>query len=138
MITSAEQTPDTGHAAAPCVLVVDDDRDMLAVMRGALEDEGLHVETAENGLQALSIARHRKPALVILDVTLPDVDSGHVAAHLRQTTDPAIPLLVITADGAAAAKARRLGAYAYLRKPFDLGRLISEVLRGLGQTQSTG
>jgi DNA-binding response OmpR family regulator len=121
-------------AQSPRVLVVDDDPDLLRAIGDALHDEGLNVETAGNGLEALGIARACKPDLVVLDVMLPVVGSAHVATRLRQLLSETIPLLVITADGRAADKARQLGAYAYLRKPFELAQLLAEVRRGLGAT----
>ena len=102
------------------VLVVDDDPDMLRVIRDVLEDEGLIVETAADGGQALSIARELPLDLAVVDVTLPVLDGSQLAQHLRTLRGVHFPILAITADGQAADKARRLGAYAYLRKPFDL------------------
>lgn len=115
----------------PRVLVVDDDRDMLSVIKAVLEDDDFAVETAADGREALVVARLRAPDLLVLDVTLPVLDSDHVAAQVRELVGPAIPILVITADGRASAKARRLGAYAYLRKPFELDHLMTEIHRGL-------
>jgi len=64
-------------------------------------------------------------------VTLPVLASDVVAARLRQLGPDALPVLVITADGRASEKARALGAYAYLQKPFDIDRLVDLVERGL-------
>jgi CheY-like chemotaxis protein len=113
------------------VLVVDDDRDMLSVIKAVLEDDDCAVDAAADGLEALVIARSHMPDLVVLDATLPTLDSGDVAAQLHELGGPTIPILVITADGRASEKARRLGAYAYLRKPFELDHFLTEVHRGL-------
>ena len=114
------------------VLVVDDDPDMLHIIRGVLQDEGFSVATAGDGGLALSVARREPPDLAVLDYTLPMLDSRQLAARLRELRGAALPVLVITADGQAADKARRLGAYAYLRKPFELGELLAAVRRGFG------
>jgi DNA-binding response OmpR family regulator len=113
------------------VLVVDDDLHILGAIKGALEDEGLEVDIAQDGLQALAIAQKRRPDLIVLDVTLPVVSSTDVVTRLRELVGGALPLLVITADGHAADKARRLGGYAYLHKPFELERLVDRVWHGL-------
>jgi CheY-like chemotaxis protein len=119
------------------VLVVDDDRDMLEVIRGVLEDHGLTVDTATNGLQALALVERRAPDLVVLDVTLPVGSSRRVADRVHQLPGAAVPVLVITADGHAPDKASRLGAYAYLRKPFELVDLLGVVWEGLGRTSGS-
>jgi DNA-binding response OmpR family regulator len=113
------------------VLVVDDDADILNVIRGVLEDEGYAVMAVADGGQAVSVAEDFAPDLLIVDVTLP-VLSGHlVTAHVRELRGDAFPVLVITADGQAVEKARQLGAYAYLRKPFELDDLLEYVSEGL-------
>lgn len=114
----------------PRVLVVDDDPDMRLAMHEVLIDEGLDVEVAADGREALDRARTRRPALVILDITLPVLDGFTVADELRLRFG-LVPILAVTADGRAAYKARRVGAYAYLRKPFELETLVSLVKRGL-------
>jgi DNA-binding response OmpR family regulator len=116
--------------AAVLVLVIDDDPQVRYLIRLALEEEGFDVATAGDGAHALQLAAERSPWLVVLDVSLPDMASVTVADQLRAAC-PAVPVLVITADGRAAEKAARLGAYAYLHKPFDVGDLVALVRRGL-------
>src|ERR671925_1668541 len=90
----------------------------------ALEEEGLQVVSAANGRLAVERASHHQPALVVLDVTLPLLSGGAVAAQLRALLGDELPILAITADGHPAEKARTLGAYAYLSKPFDVDELV--------------
>jgi DNA-binding response OmpR family regulator len=116
------------------ILVVDDDVDIVAAIEGALSDEGHAVRTANDVSRAIDLIEQHPPDLLILDVTLPSMDSASVAARMRDLRGDTAPVLVITGDGRAAEKARRLRAYAYLRKPFDLGRLIATVERGLVQS----
>jgi len=120
-----------GAAQPARVLVVDDDPDMLLVIEAALSDEGLQVQTAADGPSAIDLMQLRPPDLLILDVTLPSMDSSSVAERMRELRGDAAPVLVITADGRAAEKARTLRAYGYLRKPFELTNLITSVLTGL-------
>jgi len=114
------------------VLVVDDDPEMLLIMRWALEDEGFMVETARDGREALHRAGDRKPALLVLDVPLPGVDSEELAAGLRSLHGE-FPILVVTEMGEAAESAGRIGALDCLSKPFDLPEFIASVRRGVAR-----
>lgn len=111
------------------ILVVDDDPLVRQAICWALEDEGLPVEAAADGREALERAARHRPALVVLDVILPVMDGYEVAAELRARHGE-IPILAITASGGVAAKARRMGAFAYLSKPFEMDELLTTVLRG--------
>lgn len=116
------------------VLVVDDDALMRETICWALSDEGLTVETAGDGQQAINQADRLNPSVVVLDMTLPDVSGEEVASRLRARQREMPLLLLITADGRAAEKARRVGAYAYLHKPFELDHLVNTVRAGLEAT----
>ncbi|HEY7293979.1 MAG TPA: response regulator [Dehalococcoidia bacterium] len=111
------------------VLVVDDDPDVRLMIRWALEEEGLTVATAGDGRAALDLLAARRPALLVLDMSLPLVDGYGVAAGLRAAYGADVPILLVTADGRAAEKARRLGARAYLHKPFEVDELVRAVQR---------
>jgi DNA-binding response OmpR family regulator len=115
------------------VLVVEDDPDLRQSIQWVLEDEGLVVQTAANGREALARAVHQQPALVVLDPGLPILDGEAVAAGLREAYGEAVPILTITADDKGAEKARRVGALGYLPKPFDIDDLVSAVRRALGR-----
>jgi DNA-binding response OmpR family regulator len=126
------QSP-AGYATG-AVLVVEDDPPMRQLIRWVLEDEGIPVETAADGQQALEQARRRRPALVVLDMNLPFVDGDGVASGLRGFPGNTPPILVITGDGRPVEKARRVGAFAMLEKPFEVDDLISAVRQGLSAT----
>jgi DNA-binding response OmpR family regulator len=111
----------------PPILVAEDDPQLRRVMQMALEEEGLVVETAADGRQALAQATRRRPRLVILDMGLPLLDGAGLAAELRAIYGDSVPFLVITADGQVVEKARRVGARAYLAKPFELDELSAAV-----------
>jgi DNA-binding response OmpR family regulator len=128
----------TEGADRPRVLVVDDDVRVRQVLQWALEDEGFAVETAEDGRQALARATEHPPDLVVLDITLPILNGYMVARALRETHGAQLPVLAITGDGQAPLKAERAGAYAYLRKPFDVAELVAAVRRGLEPAPVTG
>lgn len=113
------------------VLVVDDDPDIREAVRWLLEDEGLAVETAADGLQAVERAMRDRPALVVLDMGLPLLSGEEVAAALRAHFREPPPIIVITAAGSVAEKAQRIGAFAYVSKPFDLDELVRTVSAAL-------
>ena len=113
------------------VLVVDDDPQVRQFIREVLEDEGLAVETAADGRQALDLIAQRPPALVVLDITLPVLGGVDLADRLRAALGNGLPILVITADGNATQKAEQVRAYAHLRKPFAMDDLLAAVRRGL-------
>jgi DNA-binding response OmpR family regulator len=113
------------------VLVVDDDANVREALQWALEDEGFEVETASDGLQAVQRGVARRPDLVLLDLTLPVLDGYRVASDLRAAHGKDLPILAMTADGQAESKAERAGAYAFVRKPFELGRLLEIIRQGL-------
>ena len=117
------------------VLIVDDDADIRSAIGECLTDEGVTVGIAADGREALQQAAEQKPSLVVLDMTLPIVDGFEVADRIRQQYGM-VPILAITADGRAAAKARRVGAFAYLRKPFELDELVALVRRGLAEPEA--
>ena len=133
MPRQAPQPSRGGTSGVPPILVVDDDPQLRHVIRLVLEEEGLTVETAADGRQALDQATRRRPRLVILDMGLPLLDGAGLAAELRAIYDDGLPLLVITADGHVAEKARRVGARAYLAKPFELDDLAATVQHVLGE-----
>lgn len=116
-----------GHA----VLVVDDDPDFRHAIQLALEDEGLSVQTAADGREALDRGMRERPAIVVLDMSLPLLGGERVALGIRAAHDQHVPILVITADGRAAEKATRVGAFDYLHKPFELDALVAAEHRGL-------
>jgi CheY-like chemotaxis protein len=127
MATQPPMSSPDGAVGGPSILVVDDDPEVRRVIQGTLEDEGWTVETAADGQQALERARRRRPRLVLLDMGLPRLDGDGVAAGLRGAYGDAVPIVVVTADGQAVEKARRVGARAYLAKPFDLDDLCAVV-----------
>ena len=114
------------------VLVVDDDPEIREVVTWLLEDEGLPVETAADGLRALDCATRARPSLIVLDMGLPIISGEEVAVRLRAHYGEPLPIIVVSADGRAAEKAARIGARAYLHKPFNIDELLRVVHGTLG------
>jgi CheY-like chemotaxis protein len=116
---------------AKTVLVVDDDPDLLDMLRLVLEDEGYRVWTAENGEQALqTIGERGLPHAILLDLMMPVMDGAEFAQRFRALYDELAPIIVITAYESARRRAAELGAQDWLTKPFDVSSLI-EKLRDL-------
>lgn len=117
------------------VLVVDDDPAVRSMIREALLTEGLEVEVASDGREAIARALRHRPDLVVLDLTLPFLDGEEVAQRLCAVYGAgSVPILVISAtDWGLAEKARRAGAFAYLHKPFELEDLLDTVARGMSR-----
>lgn len=114
----------------PKILLVDDEADLVELIKLHLEKTGYEVIAAQNGLEALEKAREEKPDLVILDVMLPKLNGYEVCTLLKQ--DPRyqnIPILVITARGEAEglALAIECGAHSCLVKPIQLDVLLGRV-----------
>jgi two-component system, OmpR family, response regulator MprA len=114
--------------ATPTILVVEDNRDVLAVIAQTLTSHGYAVTRAYDGEMALSTALDTSPALVILDIGLPKLSGLDVAAELRRRGFRA-PVLMLTARDTVSDKVTGLdaGADDYLAKPFDTDELIARV-----------
>jgi CheY-like chemotaxis protein len=110
------------------ILVADDDPSVRSVVRDALQQDGYQVETVNTGRQALmAFARHR-PALLLLDLSMPDMDGPCLMRTLRdQTRWGRVPMVVLSADAQAPEVSARLGAQACVPKPFDLEHLLATV-----------
>src|SRR5262245_5199949 len=110
------------------LLIVEDNADLAYGLRNNLEIEGYEVEVAADGRAGLAAAQRRPPALVILDLMLPEMDGFRVLRALRQQGQ-APPVLILTARGEEADKVRglRMGADDYVTKPFGLLELLARV-----------
>jgi two-component system response regulator MprA len=112
------------------ILIVDDDYGLRATLQAVLEDEGYTVTTAVDGLDALAKLEGETPGLILLDLGMPRLDGYDLAEELvRRGLRPAVPVVVLTADGRAAEKAARIGADDWLAKPFAVDRLLAQVRR---------
>jgi DNA-binding response OmpR family regulator len=110
------------------VLVIEDERRILAFVKEALEADGLEVDVATDGERGLEAALRIAPDLVILDLMLPARGGLVVLERLRRER-PALPVLILSARSELATKLRgfELGATDYLTKPFSLDELLARV-----------
>lgn len=113
------------------VLVVDDEASLRELLSMALRYEGWQVHTAEDGAQALKLARQHSPDVIVLDIMLPDIDGLAVLARLREAGVMA-PVLFLTAKDSVGDRVAGLtaGGDDYVTKPFSLEELVAR-LRGL-------
>lgn len=120
------------------ILVVDDDPKIVRLVRTYLEREGFRVVEAADGRSALAAIALEAPALVVLDLMLPEIDGLAVIRAVRRT-DPT-PILVLSARGTTADRIAGLteGADDYLPKPFSPAELVLRVRRILERTGRTG
>ena len=109
------------------ILVVDDEPNILELAKLYIEQEGYRVEGVGNGNDALSRLDTAKPALVVLDLMLPDIDGFEVCRQIRKKSD--VPILMLTARKENIDKivGLELGADDYLTKPFNPRELVARV-----------
>jgi len=112
------------------VLVVDDDPVVAATIAEILRSEGIPTTTAEDGIAALKAVEQFHPRLVLLDLGMPVFD-GSDFARVVEGERSALKIVVISGAPDAAGIAAQLKADGYLRKPFDIERLLEEVRRHL-------
>ncbi len=122
-------------SAPPRILVVDDEQAVLDLLVYNLSKAHYEVLTADNGRQALDLARQVEPDLILLDLMLPEVDGLDVCRELRQTSK--VPIIMITARGEEVDRVvgLELGADDYICKPFSVRELMARVKAVLRRTQ---
>ena len=116
------------------VLVVDDEPKLRSLLRGYLERDGYVVIEADTGARALELARSARPALVVLDLGLPDVP-GEDVARLLGGSETAIIVLTAKADEASRVAGLRAGADDYVTKPVSPRELVARVAAVLRRTR---
>ncbi len=117
------------------ILAADDEEDILGLLRVFLTRLGYEVIVARDGEEALRLARERRPALAVLDVSMPKLDGVEVTRRLRaEDGTRALPVILLSALVQPADLERGLaaGASAYLRKPFTGGELRERIEELLG------
>ena len=118
--------------APPRALVVDDDAGVRYTLREILESEGLEVEEAADGAEALARIPGFRPDLVLTDLRMPRIDGMDLLRRVAAQV-PAPRVVLVTAHGSErqAVEAMKAGAYDYFRKPFETGELLAVVRRAV-------
>lgn len=117
------------------IVAIDDTPSILNFLRISLESLGVHFHSAKTASHGLTLCETVKPDLVVLDLGLPDKEGFDILPHLH-SIDPGrdIPVIVLTVRNSQEDrdKAARLGANAYLTKPFEMSALIEHICTQLG------
>ena len=118
------------------ILVVDDERPIVDILKFNLEKEGFEVLTADNGLSALECALTQSPDLILLDIMLPKMDGFDVCRKIREKLN--VPIIMITARDEEVDKVLglELGADDYITKPFSVRELIARVKANMRRVSS--
>jgi DNA-binding response OmpR family regulator len=119
------------------ILVVDDEQHIVELAQLYLEQAGYRVASAADGQQALTSARHRRPALVVLDLMLPGIDGWEVCRRLRAESDVPIIMLTARSDDVDRIVGLELGADDYVTKPFNPRELVARVRAVLRRYQKS-
>lgn len=116
------------------ILVVDDDAKIVRLVRAYLERDGYRVIEAGDGRAALAAVAREDPALIVLDLMLPEIDGLDVVRAIRRTADT--PIIILSARGTTADRITGLGSGAddYLPKPFSPAELVVRVARVLSRS----
>jgi len=113
------------------ILYVEDNDDNVYVLKSRLSRAGFIVVTAKNGLQGIAMARFEQPDLILMDLTLPDIDGEEATRRLK--ADPAtkhIPVLALTANAMSADRESAIAAGCddFDTKPVDMPRLLEKIV----------
>ncbi|OBR93507.1 sensory transduction protein regX3 [Clostridium ragsdalei P11] len=111
------------------VLIIDDDKELCALMKKCVEQENLSAIIAHGGVEGLRLADENKNScsLVILDVMMPDIDGFQVLKKIRETSNMPVLMLTAKSDEDDKVSGLRLGADDYLTKPFSINELMARV-----------
>lgn len=119
------------------ILLIDDDPNLVLLVKDYLEYQGYEVMTAENGQQALQVLAESTPQMVICDVMMPEMDGYTFVKHLRNDPKTSwLPVLFLSAKGQSQDRIRGLdtGADVYMVKPFEPEELVAQIEASLKQS----
>jgi DNA-binding NarL/FixJ family response regulator len=127
---------DTNTGTQKKLLLIDDDPNLILLVKDYLEFRGYEVVTAENGREALEVLDQQTPDMIICDVMMPEMDGYSLVSAIR--SDPKtswIPVLFLSAKGQSQdrVKGLNIGADVYMVKPFEPEELVAQVESSLKQ-----
>lgn len=126
------------YLMAKKILVVEDEPKIATLVKAYLQKAGFAVQVAQDGQQALSLFKAEQPALVILDLMLPDMDGMDVARALRKTSSVPIIMLTARVEESDRVAGLELGADDYVVKPFNPRELVARVRAVLRRVEGIG
>ena len=122
------------------ILAIDDENDVLLIIKTTLTGEGYKVLTASNGFDGLALAEDHKPDIIILDLRMPEMDGMEVLDQLRENEKTEkTPVIILTgvSDKEKIREALDKGIIYYIVKPFECQDLVSKVNLALKAAQET-
>ena len=120
------------------IMIVDDEKRLVSLVESYLVQQGYHVVSANNGVEALPVARKEKPDLIILDIMMPEMDGYEFMREHHKEADTPIILLTARVEDDERVIGLELGADDYITKPFrprELMARVKAVLRRAGKTE---
>ena len=121
------------------IMVVDDNPDIITIVKTILEGKGYTVLSASSGIELLNMLKNQKPDLIILDIMMPEMDGLEVLSRLKAVTDTAsLPVILLTAkvQYEDVLGGYKLGADYYITKPFTSTQLVNGINLLLGEGKS--
>ena len=121
------------------ILIIEDELELVSLMRSRLTDHNYEVMSALNGLEGIDLARQEMPDLIILDVMMPKLDGYNVCRMLKfDEKYKKIPIIILTARGSEQDRniAKQIRADVFLTKPFRSEILLQEIKKFLDQAKS--
>ncbi len=120
------------------ILIVDDEPAILDTLANVLQDEGYHVVTADSGRAALSRLQHEMPAVILLDIWMPDRDGLDTLQQIKQR-HPEATVIMMSGHGSieTAVRATKLGAYDYIEKPLSSEKVLLVLRHAITEQQLT-
>ncbi|MGD8623276.1 MAG: response regulator, partial [Anaerolineae bacterium] len=109
------------------ILIIDDQEELIVLLRRKLEKEGYEILAASDGLQGLRLVQSKEPDLVLLDIMMPRMDGWEACRRIREISD--IPIIMLTAlhKELDIVRGLELGADDYVTKPFSLMELAARI-----------
>jgi two-component system, OmpR family, alkaline phosphatase synthesis response regulator PhoP len=121
------------------IMVVDDNPDIITIVKTILEGKGYQVLSASGGQELLNLLTDRKPDLIILDIMMPEMDGLEVLARLKAVAETAsVPVILLTAkvQYEDVLGGYKLGADYYITKPFTSTQLVNGINLLLGESKN--
>jgi CheY-like chemotaxis protein len=119
-----------------CILVVDDDDDVLFLMKQTLQSHGYNTTISPNGENIMDILTHSPPDMILLDIQMKGIDGGTVCQLIKTNTSTAgIPILMFSSNEDIAIITKQCGADGYIKKPFDPGKFNEVIEHVLNPTK---
>ena len=120
------------------ILVVDDETDIVNLVVELLQDEGYDVRSAFNGEMALAAIAQQQPAMILMDMYMPQMTGIMLLEQMRSSGIADIPVILMTASPHAAEPLLNMDLVDYLPKPFDIDQLLQCVARNLRRDPAAG